>query len=110
MTDMVIRPATQTAKVSDLPSSIDIDAEISALETHLARLHAARAKREVQDAEPWVLDHADDDWQDSPAVGASAFARRALPVSLLTAEDETALARRIEAGAFARQRLSSAWS
>lgn len=34
------------------------------------------ATQPTEDAELWVLDHADDNWHDSPAVGATAFSRR----------------------------------
>ncbi|NYF96954.1 sigma-70 family RNA polymerase sigma factor [Janibacter cremeus] len=107
MTDMAMRPATQPTEVTLLPSSIDIDEEISSLEAHLARLHVLRDAKAPEDTEPWVLDHTGDHWHDSPAVGATAFSRRAHRVGLLTAEDEVVLARRIEAGAFAQERLDS---
>ena len=104
MTDMVMRPALQPAGA--LPSSIDIDAEISALEAHLALLLAAREEQD-HDPTPWMLDHSDDEWTSSGAVGQSAFSRRAHRTPLLTAEQEVVLARRIEAGAFAQERLDS---
>lgn len=107
MTDMVMRPAERPAGVGALPSHIDIDAEITALEAHLARLLAVREAQTVEDATPWVLDHSDDEWVSSPGVGASAFNRRARQAGLLTAAEEVTLARRIEAGAFARERLAS---
>ncbi|MCW4602930.1 sigma-70 family RNA polymerase sigma factor [Janibacter hoylei] len=107
MTDMVMRPAEQPAGVGALPSHIDIDAEITALEAHLARLLAVREAQTVEDATPWVLDHSDDEWVSSPGVGASAFNRRARQAGLLTTAEEVTLARRIEAGAFARERLAS---
>ena len=105
MTDMVMRPATQP--VGAVSSHIDIDAEITALEAHLARLLAAREAQTIEVATPWVLDHSDDEWVSSPGVGASAFNRRARQAGLLTAAEEVVLSRRIEAGAFAQQRLAS---
>lgn len=119
MTDMVMRPAEQpvgvvsrlrpqaASRLNQREAHIDIDAEISALEAHLAGLLAARDAQTVADATPWVLDHSDDAWVSSPGVGASAFSRRARQAGLLTAAEEVVLARRIEAGAFARQRLDS---
>ncbi|WEV78741.1 sigma-70 family RNA polymerase sigma factor [Janibacter cremeus] len=107
MTDMATRPATQPTTVTPLPSSIDIDEEVSTLEAHLARLHVLRDTPATEDTEPWTLDHAVDDWDDSPAVGTNAFSRRVNRIRLLTAEDEVTLARRIEAGVFARERLNS---
>ena len=73
----------------------------------LARLLAVREAQTVEDATPWVLDHSDDEWVSSPGVGASAFNRRARQAGLLTAAEEVTLARRIEAGAFAQERLGS---
>lgn len=121
MTDMVMRPAEQPAGVGAVSrlrpqaasrlnlreTHIDIDAEISALEQHLAELVAAREAQTTEDTTPWVLDHSDDEWTSSGAVGQSAFGRRAHRTPLLTAEQEVVLARRIEAGAFAQQRLDS---
>lgn len=107
MTDMVMGPATQPTEVPPLPSSVDIDEEISALEDHLARLHAARDARAVEDTESWVLDYSDDRWDGSAAVGAAAFSRHVHRFRLLTAEEEVMLARRIEAGVFAQERLDS---
>lgn len=107
MTDMAMRPATQLTEVTPLPSSIDIDEEISSLEAHLARLHVLRDAKATEDTEPWVLDHMDDDWHDSPALGATSFSRRVNHVRLLTAQDEVTLAKRIEAGVFAKERLDS---
>lgn len=111
MTDMALGPGTQPAGVG--LGSIDIEAEISALEAHLAQLHAARAataaaaRTATEDTEAWVLDDSDDEWHSSGATGRSAFSRRAHATPLLTAEEEVVLARRIEAGAFARERLDS---
>lgn len=107
MTDMAMRPATQPTPVTPLASSIDIDEEISALEAHLARPHLLREAQAAEDTEPWVLDHSDDVWHGSAAVGSNAFARRCHKAGLLSAQDEVVLARRIEAGAFARERLTS---
>lgn len=107
---MVMRPATQSPAVSALPSFIDIDAEISALESHLASLLAQRDARRAEpvlDTEPWILDHGDDEWSGSPAVGSTAFWRRAHRTALLSAEEEKVLAHRIEAGVFAQERLDS---
>lgn len=91
MTDMVMRLAEQPAGVGALPPHIDIDAEITALEAHLARLLAVREAQTVEDATPWVLDHSDDEWVSSPGVGASAFNRRARQAGLLTAAEEVTL-------------------
>lgn len=107
MTNMVMGPATQPARVGALPSHIDIDSEITALEGHLARRLAEHDAQPAEDTTPWVLDHADDEWTSSGAVGQSAFGRRAHRTPLLTAENEVVLARRIEAGAFAQERLDS---
>lgn len=119
MTDMVMRPAEQPAgvvsrlrpqaasRLNQREARIDIDAEISALEAHLAELLAARDAQTTEDTTPWVLDHSDDEWTSPGAVGQSAFGRRAHRTPLLTAEQEVVLARRIEAGAFAQQRLDS---
>lgn len=121
MTDMVMRPAEQPAgvgavsrlrpqaasRLNQREARIDIDAEISALEAHLAELLAAREAQTTEDTTPWVLDHSDDKWTSSGAVGQSAFGRRAHRTPLLTAEEEVVLARRIEAGALAQERLDS---
>ncbi|MGE9783937.1 sigma-70 family RNA polymerase sigma factor [Janibacter sp. G368] len=121
MTDMVMRPAEQPARVGAVSrlrpqaasrlnlheAHIDVDAEISALEQHLAELVAAREAQTTEDTTPWVLDHSDDAWVSSPSLGASAFSRRVKQAGLLTAAEETTLARRIEAGAFAQERLAS---
>ncbi|QNF95341.1 RNA polymerase sigma factor RpoD/SigA [Janibacter sp. YB324] len=121
MTDMVMRPAEQPAGVGAGVASrlrpraawhlshrvTDIDAEFSALEAHLAELVADREAQTTEDTTPWVLDHRDDEWTSSGAVGQSAFGRRAHRTPLLTAEQEVVLARSIEAGAFAQQRLDS---
>ena len=48
-----------------------------------------------------MLDHSDDAWVSSPGVGGTAFSRRVKQAGLLTAAEETTLARHIDAGAFA---------
>ena len=89
------------------PTHAEIAAGIAQIEAELTLATSSpAAAADSHDTEPWVLDHADDEWHDSASIGPSAFARRAHGVALLTAEDEVALARRIEAGAFARERLA----
>lgn len=77
-----------------LPLQAEVEVGIAQIETELASIAA-------EDTRPWLLDHSDDEWHSSGAVGSSAFARRAHRSPLLTADDECALARRIEAAAFA---------
>ena len=114
MTDMVMRPAEQPAgvgavsrlrpqaasRLNQREAHIDIDSEISALEAHLAERLAAREAQTTEDTTPWVLDHSDDEWTSSGAVGQSAFGRRAHRTPLLTAEQEVVLARRIDVATF----------
>lgn len=83
-----------------LPLQAEVEVGIAQIETELASIAA-------EDTRPWVLDHSDDEWHSSGAVGSSAFARRAHRSPLLTADDECALARRIEAAAFAQERLTA---
>ncbi|WP_114201551.1 sigma-70 family RNA polymerase sigma factor [Janibacter anophelis] len=87
------------------PTHAEIAAGIAQIEAELSLVTSSPAA--TTDAEPWVLDHSDDAWHGNASVGPTAFARRAHRVALLSAEDEVVLARRIEAGAFARERLAS---
>lgn len=90
------------------PTHAEIARGIAQIEAELALVTSTpAATAHVEDTEPWVLDHADDEWQSNGSVGTTAFARRAHRVGLLTAEEEVDLARRIEAGAFAREHLAS---
>ena len=85
MTDMVMRPATRPAgavsrlrpwtasRLNPQETSIDIDAEISALEQRLADLVAARDAQITEDTTPWVLDYSDDEWDGSGSVGQTAL-------------------------------------
>lgn len=67
---------------------------------------AAPTSDPAEDPTPWVAGPtADDEWKDSPSIGASAFQQRCRQVALLTAEDEVMLAKRIEAGVLARAAL-----
>ena len=90
------------------PIHAEIARGIAQIEAELALVTSSpAATADVEDSEPWVLDHADDEWHSNVWIGPGAFGRRAHSVPLLTAEEEVDLARRIEAGAFAWERLAS---
>lgn len=89
------------------PTREHIATGIAQIEAELALAASSPPAAEPADYEPWVLDHSDDEWTPSKAVGQSAFSRRARATPLLSADQEIVLARRIEAGALAQERLDA---
>lgn len=98
------------ASVSLPPAPLGCDAEVALLRSQLARVPNGELAEPVpthDDTTEWVLDYTDDVWDSTPSIGASAFARAWKRSGLLTAEEEVMFARRIEAAAFAQERLDA---
>lgn len=100
MTPEAVLSSAAQPTPSARPLQAEVEVGIAQIETELASIAA-------EDSRPWVLDHSDDEWHSSGAVGSSAFARRAHRTPLLSADEECVLARRIEAAAFAQERLDA---